>query len=64
MFKKKLPADEGSIADQVYGQFEKNDKKADKKEGGPKEGSKNEEALDRKEMAVGGKKAPPFTKKK
>lgn len=51
MFKKKLPADEGSIADQVVGQFEKNDKKKDKTEkGGPKEGSKKEEAQDRKEM--------------
>jgi hypothetical protein len=51
MFKKKLPADEGPISGQVVKAFEAKDKKADKMEKGkPKEGSKKEEAMDRKEM--------------
>lgn len=56
MFKKKS-ADEGTVASQTMKAFEANDKKADKGEkGGPKEGSKKEEAMDRKEMKSAKKK--------
>ena len=64
MFKKKNPNAPGgpSDSDGVMRAFEAADKKKDKTEkGSPKEGSKKEEAMDKKEMKKG--MAPPFKKK-